>query len=246
MRICKKIQKELLSVYLNGKEELGINLKNHIKNCMECKEFKDYLTVIDAISKDKRREIENEMEKVDWESFERAIFEKIKKEYHAQARSAPLSNLLSLKYLAPALTLLTISISLYLLRPYIPIFNKNRVSYSSELIFEKIEKVSAKNEIIKFLDESHLFLMNLKGKTPLDEENLSRKSEEMIFKKRYINNYLKEFPNAIELATKLDFIFMEYKKEKEEREEIHQLIEKENLILKIKLIKDELKEYRIL
>ncbi len=246
MRVCKKIQKELLSVYLNEKEELSKNLKNHMENCTECKEFQDYLTLIDAITKDKRREIENEMKKVEWESFERAIFEKIQKESRAQARNIPILNLLSLKYLAPALILLTLSLSLYLFRPSLPIFNKKGDSYSSELIFERMEKVSAKNEIIKYLEESHLFLMNLKDKSPLDEENLSRKSEEMIFKKRYINNYLKEFPNAIELATKLDFIFMEYKKENEEREKIHQLIEKENLILKIKLIKDELKEYRIL
>ncbi len=241
MRKCKKIRKEIIFALIEERD-FGKEIEEHLIECKECKDLFVYLRSINSASEAIKDKIEEEMEKIDWRRVEREIIDKVKEESRRPLPITPLTNLLSPKYLIPSMAILIILISVFIYKASIP--KKRDLFSSSQLVFERMEKVSAKNEILKYFEDSGLLLSNLMEKGGMDKHSLE-KSKELLLKKRFINQYLDDFPNAKRIASKIDLIFMEFQME-EEKDEIREIIDKDNLILKINLVKDELKEIGVL
>lgn len=239
MKKCKKLKRNILIALLENRD-IEKSSKEHLKKCEECKEFYIELQRIDSISEIVKERIELEMENVDWPRVERKIINKIKEESEKPLRMALFSHLLLPRYLIPGIVILAIfSIFIY----KIQISKEQKFDFNAELMVEKIEKVSARHEVLSYFEDSTLLLTSLREKGRIDEYCIE-KSRELVLKKRFINQYLQEFPNAKQIATKLDFIFMESQMDSE-KGEIFKIIEKENLLLKIKLVREELKEMRL-
>lgn len=240
MKKCKKIKKNIVISLLENRD-IEKRIEEHVKGCENCKEFYNELQKICSISEIIKERIEEEMERVDWEKVERKIINKINnKESRKPVKLIPFTHLLLPKYLIPVIVILTIfSIFIY----KIQISKEQKFDYNPELIVEKMEKVSAREEVLNYFEDSALLLTSLREKGRLDEHCIER-SRELVLKKRFINQYFQEFPNAEKIASKLDFIFMESQMNTE-RGEIFKIIDRENLLLKIKLVREELKEMRL-
>lgn len=238
MKKCKRI-KENIVMSLLEKQDIEKSVEEHIKECKDCNEFYNELQRIDSISEIVKERIKLEMENIDWERVERKIINQIG-ELKKPLRTIPFFHLLSPRYIIPGIAILAI-LSIFIYK--IQISKEQKFNYNSELMMERIEKVSARDEILNYFEDSALLLTSLKEKGRIDEPYIE-KSRELVLKKRFINQYLQEFPNAKQIALKLDFIFMEYQMD-DEKSEIFKIIEKENLLLKIKLVREELKEMRL-
>lgn len=239
MKKCKKIKKNIVLALLENKD-IEKSTEEHLKECEKCKEFYNELKRIYSISEIVKERIEREMERVDWERVERKIINKIEEESRKTSRIFSFSNLFSPGYLIPGIIILAI-FSFFIYK--IQISKEKESDYNPELIVEKIERISARNEILEYFEESALLLTSLREKEMLDKHSIE-KSRELVLKKRFINQYLQEFPNAGQIASKIDFIFMESQLENRKRE-ISKIIDDEKLLLKVKLIKEELKEMRL-
>lgn len=239
MKKCKKIKKNIILALLENKD-IEKSTEEHLKECEKCKEFYNELKRIDSISEIVKERIEREMERVDWERVERKIINKIEEESRKTSRIFSFSNLFSPGYLIPGIIILAI-FSFFIYK--VQISKEKESDYNPELMVEKIERISARNEILEYFEESALLLTSLREKEMLDKHSIE-KSRELVLKKRFINQYLQEFPNARQIASKIDFIFME-SQTKSEKREISKIIDDEKLLLKVKLIKEELKEMRL-
>ncbi len=241
MKECKKIRKAIFFAFIEGRS-LGKETEEHLLKCKECKDFFTYLGNVSSASEAVKKRIDDEMDKIDWRVFERRIIDKVREQSRKPLRIFPLRNLLLPKYLIPSMAILIIIVSVLIYRLSVP---RGGESFSySQIIFDKMEKASAKNEVLKYFEDSGFLLSSLVEKENMDENSL-KKSKELILKKRFINQYLEDFPNARQIASKIDFIFMEFQMDGENRE-IMRMIDKEKLILKIKLVRDEIKEMRAL
>jgi len=236
MKECKKVRKDIFFAFIEGKG-LGKEGEEHLLKCEECKDFFTYLNSVSSASEEVKKRIDDEMDKIDWRVFEREIIEKVREESRKPLRIFPLKNFLLPKYLIPSMAILIIIISVFI---YILSIPREGEFFSESQIFDKMEKVSAKNEVLKYFEDSNFLLSSFVEKESIDKYSL-KKSKELLLKKRFINQYLEDFPNARQIASKIDFLFMEFQMDGENKE-IMRIIERENLILKIKLVKDEIKE----
>ncbi len=239
MKKCKKIKRNILNALLENRD-IEKSIEEHLKGCEECKEFYNELQRIGSVSEIVKERIGLEMENVDWSGVERKIINKIKEESEKSLKIVPFSHSLLLRYLIPGIAILAIfSIFIY----KIQISKEQKFDYNPELMVERIEKVSARDEVLNYFEDSAFLLTSLREKGRIDEPYIE-KSRELVLKKRFINQHLQEFPNAKQIASKLDFIFMESQMDSE-KGEIFKIIDKENLLLKIKLIREELKEMKL-
>ncbi len=237
MKNCKKVKKEIFLALLEGRK-IEKSAEEHLKECHDCRDLYTDIENIDIASELVKVKIEDVMEKVDWRRVEREIMDKCREGSRKPLKIAPFPFLLLPKYSIPGIAIIAILISIFIYRNQIS-KEKEFIAYS-ELLLEKMERLSARNEVLNYLEDSSLLLTNLKESDGFDENSL-KKSKELMLKKRFINQYLEEFPNVRQIASKIDFILMEFLMESK-KEKIYKIIDQENLILKIKLVKEELKE----
>ncbi|MFQ6082367.1 MAG: hypothetical protein ACE5WD_03295 [Candidatus Aminicenantia bacterium] len=262
MKECKKFKKNLISFYYRELSSKSILLmENHLKSCSYCRqEFHRLKQILDGAGIFKQ-EIEEEINSINWTEVPSIIIDRIKqKEFSFEKKSffPNLKNLLSFSSWRPiaasfaGLFIIVILCVLILIRP----FDREKTReefYISPIFFDQMESSIAKNEALDYLKQSQIVLMDIMKLTQNDRIEPwrirlnSEKARDLLAKKKYLNQELNKFEmaRAKKLCRKIEFIFYEVSLLDEQPslvqlERIRELLRKEQLLLKIRLVEKEL------
>ena len=128
----------------------------------------------------------------------------------------------------------------------------------SPRLLEKAELEIARRETLDYLDRSQYLLLDFvqtppeKGQKFWKSEYIYQKAKDLLSQKKYINPQLRKFrmAKAKEICDQIELLFYELMQmsdhlSAEELQRIQRLIEKKQLLLKIKLLQKELKESEV-
>jgi len=256
MKKCKRIKKLLIPFYLGELPDKENDLvKNHLDICEIClKEYKKLEKLFEGIEEN-RKEVEKAVDSIDWEQVPLAIMKRLEKESVPEKRKYSFQ-ILNLK---PALSIpvslfLIIGITLlFILHPW----SRKHVSENEFLIssssFQNMESSLAKKEAIDYLKQSQLLLMDLMKFSSPEEIDLwtinfnSRKAKNLLIKKKYFDEKLDNLNlmKAKRICNQIEFLFYDVIQLKEQPDfenirKIQRIIEKEQLLFRIRLIEKEL------
>ncbi|MBN1273579.1 MAG: zf-HC2 domain-containing protein [Candidatus Aminicenantes bacterium] len=262
MADCKQIKKELVA-YLYGElqGEKEKRVAEHLESCPACRrEMEGYKRVRNEADF-LRTEFENAMDSVSWETLPHKITGKA-----AGVNVRPVENPLGRwakavfsSRLRPVWAALLAGIFLGSFLTFFIFRNVGVVSHEADFsvtqdFLDNAELEVARRETLDYLDKSHYLLLDFVQTAPerlprqWETELTSRQVKELLNRKKYINQQLDKvkMAKAKEICDQLELLFFELARisdylTPEEIAGIQRLIEQKQLLLKIKLLKKELK-----
>lgn len=263
MKECKKYKKDIVA-FLSGElqEEEKKHFIIHLEKCSDCrKELEDLEKVIekaDSLMPD----IKQAMASVDWQVLPLRITETVFEKVSASSRKSRLERLGGVLFqprLRPIYAGLLVGLIIGSLATFMifksPFFRKKSGGefFVSQDFLERVELEMARRETLDYLDKSQYLLLDFiqfspkKGKELWKKEYAFQKAKELLSKKKYINPQLNKFQmaKAKEICDQIEFLFYELTQisgrlSDQELRRIQRLIEKKQLLLKIKLLRKEL------
>ncbi|MCP2520340.1 zf-HC2 domain-containing protein [Candidatus Aminicenantes bacterium AC-335-A11] len=256
MRKCRKIRKLLISFYLEELSYKKINfVKNHLKECEDCfKEFKNLKILFENLE-DNKREINETINTINWENIPSMIMRRIEREIIREKRVYHLK-IMKLNPILTAVISLIIIIGITILILFQPWskkhFAKNEFFVSSSS-FENMEYSVARKETVEYLKQSQLLLTDLMKFTSPEEVDpwtidlTSKRAKDLLIQKKYFDEKLDSLSlmKARRICNQIEFLFYDVIQLKEQPDfenikKIQQIIEKEQLLFRIRLIEKEL------
>ena len=256
MRKCRKIRKLLILFYLEELPNKKINfVKNHLKECEDCsKEYKNLKILFENLEENKK-EINEIVDSINWDNIPSIIMRRIEEEI-IHDRSAYYLKIMKLNPILTAVISLIIIAGIAILILFQSWskkhFAKNEFFISSSS-FENIEYSVAKRETIEYLKQSQLLLtdlMKLSSPEEIDPGTIdfnSKKARDLLIQKKYFNEKLDSLSlmKARRICNQIEFLFYDVIQLKEQPDfeyikKIQQIIEKEQLLIRIRLIEKEL------
>ncbi len=256
MRKCRKIKKLLIPFYLQELSNKKINrVKSHLGTCETClqeyKKIKQFFKIV----KENKKEVEKVMSSMKWDYVSSIIMEKVKEEI-AFEKGKYFFQIFSLK------PILSISISLILLigimvlllfQPWSKKYISKNEFFISSSSFENIESFLAKEEAINYLKQSQLLLTDLmKFSSPEEVDSWtinfnSQKAKNLLIQKKYFDERLNhiDLMKAKKICNQIEFLFHDIIELKDQPyfeniRKIQRIIKREQLLLRIRLIEQEL------
>ena len=266
MRDCQNINKELVA-FLYG--ELGPEdkrrVKSHLDRCTLCQQELKQLKQVKEESESFKNEIAMAMSTVDWEALPIEMAGRIFKKESVRSRWGHrlFGFLFPVRwkplYAGLLAGLLVGSLATYFLLQ----LPQSRETQRADLVFttdflDKAELELARRETLEYLEKSQYLLLDFiqppSGEmTDLwKDETGPQKARELLSKKKFINAQLDKFQmaKAKEICDQIEFLFYELTQlsghlSPEELKRLQNLIEEKQLMLKIKLVKNELKKSEV-
>jgi hypothetical protein len=267
MKDCQKIRKDIVA-FLYG--ELGpddqVRVKAHLDVCSLCRDEAGELEFVQKESGSLIPELTEVMSSVDWETLPGKIADKVLMRDPAVDSSRLKKTWFSLfqpkwrpVYAGLLFGLIIGSLATYL------VFRSPRLqaTRTPELIFnsdflEKAEMEVARRETLDYLEKSQYLLLDLiqspsgmPGETWGDEFAI-QKARELLSKKKFIDPHLDKFrlAKAKKICDQIEYLFYELTQIREnllpeDLKRIQDLIQERQLMLKIKLVKRELKNSEV-
>jgi len=244
----------------------GPAIKEHLAMCDECRrEFEDVQKIL-AGAEAVRGEMDKAMASVDWE----ALSERIADAAWEGARSAPAGkrdrkrkgfwSALAQPRLRPVfagvlggLLIGSLATSILLKRGPAALPKVGTYAASGEFI-DQVEFQMAKRETIDYLEKSEYVILDLvqsplERTTPRDPAAASDRIKSLLSQKRYFNAKLDDggMAKAREICDQIEMLFLELSQISDsataaEASKIQKFVEDKQLLLKIRLLKKELKE----
>ena len=264
MKECKKYKKEMVA-FLSGElpEEKRNLLTDHLEKCPACREeFNDLKQVIEKADS-LQPDIEKVMTSVDWEKLPLKITEYVYQRKSVLEEKKKLKKwfyFLVQQPLRPVYAALLAGIligslvTLVIIRPSFVKRTERGEFLVSSYFLEKAELEIARRETLNYLDRSQYLLLDFiqsspeKGREFWRSEYAHQKTRDLLSQKKYINPQLRKFrmAKAKEICDQIELLFYELiqmsdQLSEEEVQRIQNLIEEKQLLLKIKLLKRELK-----
>jgi len=264
---CQKIRGRLTALLageLDGKDE--VPMRKHLDNCPECRrkfeELQRILEGADAV----REDMQKVMETIDWEALPRQITEAAfaeKKRVPRVGRASSFWRALVEPRLKPVYAGLLAGIIVgavgmfFVLKPQIFRPAAGQKYFASRDFIERVELELAKRETLDYLDKSQYlildFLQSPPGRARLSQTNLApQRVRDMLSKKRYLNQQLDriQMAKAREICNQIELLFFELfqisdELTAEEAARIKDFVEQKQLLLKINLLKKELRESEV-
>ncbi len=254
-----------LSGELAGEEKA--NFISHLDTCSDCqKELQDTEGVIkgaDSLQAD----IDQAMALVDWEELPAKITETVFQEEKVPARKNWLAGFLgwmSQPRLRPVFAGILVGILIGSLATIL-VFQSPWEKKSDEPGFmvsqdflDKLDLEVARRETLDYLEKSQYLLLDFVRYSPEGETELWKdefavsQARDLLSKKMYINPQLRKLrmAKAKAICDQIEFLFYELTQvkddlTKEDLERIQRLIEEKQLLLKINLLKKELRESEV-
>ncbi len=268
MKGCKKYKKEMVD-FLSQElpEEKRRMLAAHLNQCSLCRQEFNRLKQFMEAANSFQSDIDRVMATVDWENLapeitefvyqKKASLDKKKREkrwfsYLFQPGLRPVYAGVLIGILIGALaTLFIFRLSL------VKTTGRGEVLVSPRFL-EKAELEIARRETLDYLDRSQYLLLDFvqtppeKGQKFWKSEYVYQKAKDLLSQKKYINPQLRKFrmAKAKEICDQIELLFYELMQmndhlSAEELQRIQGLIEKKQLLLKIKLLQKELKESEV-
>jgi hypothetical protein len=264
---CERYQKEL-AAYLYGElpDEMSRAMESHLQTCPDCRrEMNDMKKVFNGADT-LNPEMAAAMEDVDWEGLPDKIADRVLgrgSKAHAPGRAGIWGALLAprMRPVYAALfmgVLLGAALTLLVFRPSVP-----TEAAAWELLIpagalESMDIEVARRTTLDYLDRSQYLLLDLVQSTPekaavfWQSEFASRQARDLLSKKKYIDQQLDSFrmAKAKALCDQIELLFLElsqisHELSAAELAKLQTLIQERQLVMKIKLVKQELKESEV-
>lgn len=264
MRDCKRFKNDLVAfLYGELKEDKRKLLKGHFDTCSLCTSELERLEKVIKGADSLHEDIEEVMASVNWEALPAQITETVfeKEVYpHRESWTVKVSRLLLQPKLRPVYAGILVGlilgslVTLMVFRTPLPTEIRAGEFYAPQDFLEKVELEMARRETLDFLDKSQYLLLDFiqsPAEKPAEiwqSEFTSRRARDLLTKKKYINPQFEKFQmaKAKAICDQIELLFYELSQISvglsiEELKKIQEMIKEKQLLLKIKLLKEELK-----
>ncbi|MFP4081808.1 MAG: anti-sigma factor family protein [Candidatus Aminicenantes bacterium] len=268
MRECKRHQENLVAfLYGELKEEERRHFVSHMDECDHCQQKLEHIKEIKLSADTLYTDIDEAMASVDWEALPSEIARDVMERVSPPSTEGRLGRFfgvlfqprLRAVYAGVLLGILIGSfITLMVFRLPFPEQAGKREFLVSADFLERVELEMARRETLDYLAKSQYLLLDFVQSPPHKKrefwrsEFASQKARDLLSRKKYINPQLNKFrmAKAKEICDQIEFLFYELAQvsgelSEEEIRRIQRLIEENQLLLKIKLLKRELKESEV-
>jgi len=266
MRDCQNINKGLVA-FLYGELETDDmkRVESHLGGCTICQQELKHLEQVKEESESFKNEMAAVMSTVDWEALPIEMAGRVFKQEAVHSRPGHrLFGFLSPVRWKPLYAGLLAGLFIGSLATYFLLQSpRSRGTERAALVFtsdffEKAELELARRETLEYLEKSQYLLLDFmqspSGETTdlwKDETGLE-KARELLSKKKFINSQLDKvrLAKAKEICDQIEFLFYELTQLRdhlspEDKKRLQDLIEEKQLMLKIKLVKTELKKSEV-
>jgi len=267
MKDCQKIRKNIVA-FLYG--ELGpedqVRVKAHLDVCSLCRDEAGELEFVRKESGSLIPELSEAMSSVDWETLPGKIADEVLKQdpaLHSSRLKKTWFSLFQPKW-RPVYAGLLFGIIIGSLTTFLVLRSPDlQFAKSPELVFtsdflEKAELEMARRETLEYLEKSQYLLLDfiqsssgMPGEMWGDELAL-QKARDLLSKKKFIDPQLDKFrmAKAKQICDQIEYLFYELTQisenlPPEDLKRIQDLIQERQLMLKIKLVKKELKNSEV-
>jgi len=268
MMKCKKLKKDFVA-FLYGElpESQKELLQTHIDSCPQCEkeleQLRDVIKGADALQEG----MDNVMSSIDWEILPHQISENVFERRAYSHRKFWFTKIFQPfvqpkwrpVYVGLLLGILLGSVVTFMILRYpFPKEGEEKLFLVPQDFLEKVELEMARRETLDFLEKSEYLLLDLvnsptqRTRELWQSEFASRRAKDLLTKKRYINPQLDKYQMAKAKATcnQIEFLFYELTHisvhlSKEELNKIQKMIEERQILLKIKLLKEELEHSEV-
>jgi hypothetical protein len=266
MKECKKHEQDRIAfLYGELEAEERERFLSHLEGCSRCqralheiREMKEKADVLHA-------DIQETMDSIDWESLPSKITEAVWEKVLKTSREGRIARFVRVVFqskLRPVYAGILVGILIGSLATFL-IFQRPFVKERggdfvvSRDFLERVETEMARRETLDYLDKSQYLLLDFvqysPGREQLREPGLAfEEARDLLSKKKYINPQLMKFQmaKAKEVCDQIELLFYELTQmseqlTREDLERIQRLIEENQLLLKIKLLKRELRESEV-
>ncbi|MBN2245927.1 MAG: zf-HC2 domain-containing protein [Candidatus Aminicenantes bacterium] len=266
MSKCKKIKKELVAFIY---DELAVNERRrvelHLQACPSCRKDLHKITQamapVDNISSD----IQKVMDSMDWGNISveitNRVFEQEKNGALRMERKKWISNLLDSRF-RPVYAALLLGLMLGSFLTYVALRKSRSFQEAGAKIImpagflDRVELELARKETLDYLEKSQYLILEIvrspesSGMTA--SHGTTQRVQDLLSKKKYINQQLDHFEmvKAKEICDQIEMLFYELSRisedlPQEELERIQSLIRDRQILLKIKILKEELQESEV-
>ncbi|MGB8953120.1 MAG: zf-HC2 domain-containing protein [Candidatus Aminicenantales bacterium] len=257
--------KKDLPAFLCGELEAADEkrLREHLQECPACtKELEEIKTILEGAESFQGR-VSRVMATINWDGLSRQITDAVFQKKMPLSRDSKISRFWKSLFLpkwkpvyAGVVAGLVIGslATLWLLKPDIFIRSKGERIFASKDFIEKVEFQLARRETLDYLERSQYlildFIQSSSDEVPSGQNIFaSQEARDLLSRKKYITQQLNRFEmaKAKEICDQIEILFLELSRISEEltAEEIariQSLVQKKQLLLKIKLMKKELEE----
>jgi hypothetical protein len=268
MRNCKKLKKYFVA-FLCGelRDEERALVQTHLDSCPHCRREVKSLEQVLKGAESLTQDIEQAINSVNWNGLPQQIAERAFAEKVIVPREpwlAKLGRFILQPKLKPAYAGILVGVILgsfmtflFLRGPFQPKAGKREL-FAPQSFLEKIELEMARRETLDYLEKSEYLLLDY-IQTPAEKsaefwrsEFASEKARDLLAKKKYINPQLEKFQmsKAKVICDQIEFLFYELTQisidlSAEELEKVQRMIGDEQILLKINLLKKELKKSEV-
>jgi hypothetical protein len=268
MMDCKKYKKGFAAFLYGELEEDERKLfEAHLETCPQCTEELERLKEVKKGANSLQEDIEKAMTSVDWDALPVQIVKNVfKKETHPARESwlEKLSRLIFQPRLKPVYAGLLVGIILGSIATFMVVRTPRSGMVEAGEFFaprdflENVELEIARRDTLDYLEKSQYLLLDF-VQSPSEEaaefwrsEFALQKTRDLLSQKKYINSQLNKFQmaKAKAICDQIELLFYELTQisvelSAEEIRKIQRLIEEKDLLLKIKLLKRELKQSEV-
>lgn len=263
---CQKNKKNLVA-FLYGEldPEEKMKIGSHIDRCPVCRDELKALELIRRESQSFEEEISEVMSTVDWEALPQKMAGRVfKKEKARPSRGKRVFGFLSALRWKPLYAGLLLGLLIGSLATYVLVHSPRAKGMQGEdFVFtsdflDKAELELARRETLEYLEKSQYLLLDFIQSPPGEasdrwkDESALQRTRELLSKKKFINSQLDKFhmAKAKEICDQIEFLFYELTQmsdhlSPEDLRRLQALVEEKQLMLKIKLVKKELKKSEV-
>lgn len=263
---CRSIRKEM-AAFLCGElaGDKAAALENHCLRCRDCRSELEELRKVFAAGEMLKPEIEDAAASVDWDSVQERIAADVSV-YEQKIRSfrkTPLRSAGSQPVLRPVLAGLFAGVMIGAMAMFVflrgPQRNKPQADFVvSQGFLERVELEMARRDTIDYLEQSEYLLLDFVQTAPGEvsgfwgSEVSIRRTQDLLSKKKYINSQLDKYKMAKAKAVcdQIELLFYDLAQLSENLNEaemqlLRSYIEQKQILLKIKLVKEELEQSEV-
>lgn len=265
---CKKINRDLVA-FLYGEldKNTRAKIRSHLDICPYCqgelRALKEFIRTADSLNED----FEEAMTSVDWNTLPDQIGQAAFGDEAGLSRRVPRRtfwNILVQSRLRPVYAALLVGLvlgslaTLIVTRPLLVRKFRGESFLVSQEFLDRVELEMARRDTLDYLEKSQYILLDFVQASPEKTTPswrralVSQAANDLLAKKRYINPQLDKFhmAKAKEICDQIEFLFFELTQisdqlSAKELRNIQDLIENNQLLLKIKLLKEDLEESEV-
>ena len=265
---CKKINRELVA-FLYGEldAEAGERVRSHLDTCSRCQSVLESIQELIRTADFLKEEVEETMASVDWDDLPNRISDGVFDKRSPLLRKAPRRKFWENRFstsLKPVYAALLVGIvlgslaTLIVIRTSLSSGARGESFFVTQEFLDSVELEMARRDTLDYLEKSQYILLDFVQSSPEGTRRawrrdlVSQVAEELLAKKRYINPQLDKFrmAKAKEICDQIEFLFFELTQlsdqlSEEDLQKIQALIEENQLLLKIKLLKKDLEESEV-